>query len=193
MRTVAPWIVLLCLVGAVGCTQTDDGEVIEPSMEASVPPPRDAGSARADDAAATGQDVGATDVVSASDAGTILPSDDLGGSRDGGMTGDDSGLPRVGLMSGGDICGNGLDDDLDGFVDQDCACDPGASQPCYPGRADQAGGTRCQWGTMRCAPGGTWLACTGAGSPEIEQCNGIDDNCDGRVDEECSCPTEGAT
>ncbi|MDO9017702.1 MAG: MopE-related protein [Deltaproteobacteria bacterium] len=204
MRSLAPWIVLSCLVGAVGCTQTDDGEVIEPGMEASVRPPDDANAAGADNGS-TSLDAGATDTGEGTDAGVITPGDDLGASGDGSstgdgstrgdgsMTGDDSGLPRVGLMSGGDICGNGLDDDLDGVVDQDCPCEPDTTQPCYPGRADQAGGTRCQWGTMRCAAGGTWLACAGAGSPEIEQCNGVDDNCDGRVDEECSCPTEGAT
>ena len=138
MRSVAPWIVLSCLIGAVGCTQTDDGEVIEPTMEASVRPPRDASSAGADDAT-PGPDVNASDAVAATDAGVIIPGDDLGGTADGSMSGDDSGLPRVGLVSGGDICGNGLDDDLDGYVDQDCVCDPGTSQPCYPGRADHGG------------------------------------------------------
>src|SRR5262249_44454934 len=47
-------------------------------------------------------------------------------------------------------------------------------------------------GTQTCSAGGTWAACTGDVKPAAETCNGVDDNCDGRVDEGCSC-TNGAT
>jgi MYXO-CTERM domain-containing protein len=41
----------------------------------------------------------------------------------------------------------------------------------------------CAPGTRTCASAGTWGACSGAIAPGIEVCNGIDDNCNGVVDE----------
>src|SRR5205823_924481 len=39
---------------------------------------------------------------------------------------------------------------------------------------------------------GSWGACVGAVAPSTETCNGVDDNCDGTIDEGCSC-TDGTT
>ena len=50
-----------------------------------------------------------------------------GGSNDTGPA-DDTGRTDGG--NGGDVCGNGLDDDGDGQVDEQCSCEPGSSQPC---------------------------------------------------------------
>jgi hypothetical protein len=74
---------------------------------------------------------------------------------------------------------NGIDDDCDGVADPGCACVNGSTRSC-----GSAVG-RCKQGTQTCA-GGQWGACVGAVNPIAEVCgNGIDDNCNGRVDEGC--------
>jgi hypothetical protein len=84
------------------------------------------------------------------------------------------------------VCGNGLDDDCDGQVDEGLAgcCGSGTTRPC--GVAQGA----CAVGSTLCAADGTWGACLGAGGDAVtlpgqvaESCNGLDDDCDGRVDE----------
>ena len=71
-----------------------------------------------------------------------------------------------------EIC-NGLDDDEDGDIDEDVPelgvdCDSGALGECARGR------TLCRNGNLECDP---------IRAPNIERCNGFDDDCDGVVDE----------
>lgn len=73
-----------------------------------------------------------------------------------------------------EIC-NALDDDCDGAADEDFLCVGGTTRACA---------TSCGTaGTQSCETGCNFGACVAA-----EQCNGIDDDCDGTVDEDGGCP-----
>jgi hypothetical protein len=89
-----------------------------------------------------------------------------------------------------DPCGDGLDGDMDGAIDEGCMCSAGTQQPCFRGEAALAGVGACNWGVQNCVSGmefGTWDACSGDGSSTTESCDGVDDDCDGATDEGCEC------
>ena len=70
-----------------------------------------------------------------------------------------------------EVC-NGLDDDCDGTTDEDIA-----SEPCYVGI-----GICARQGMIVCA--NSALSCDAVpGEPQLEACNGLDDDCDGVTDE----------
>jgi len=72
---------------------------------------------------------------------------------------------------------NGIDDDCDGLVDEDF---PELLAPCFDG----VGGCRAT-GVVRCLADGSGTECLAqATAPQDERCNGIDDDCDGGVDED---------
>lgn len=116
------------------------------------------------------------DAAPQSDAG---PTGDVGAITD---TGGDA-LPTDGTVPPGDatptadatasteLC-NGLDDDLDRTIDEN----PNeAGQPCNEGIPDGCNGsTVCEDGVVQCRV-------ANANTPEI--CNGVDDNCNGAIDE----------
>lgn len=92
---------------------------------------------------------------------------------------------------GPDGTGNGLDDNCDGQVDEGCAsCTEGATQSCYSGSpADViAPPSICRHGTQTCI-GGEWGPCLDEVTPIPEVCDigGLDENCDGSVNEGCDC------
>src|SRR5690554_1000636 len=80
-----------------------------------------------------------------------------------------------------EICGDGIDNDCDGIVDNGC-------EYCPPGVVDC---DAYQDGLIElpCPDGGARNACGGCGEvSEVEICgDGIDNNCNGRVDEGCPC------
>lgn len=74
---------------------------------------------------------------------------------------------------------NGRDDDCDGVID-------GMTRACYTGPAATRDVPVCHDGTQICAvvtpDVENWGACVGEQLPTPEVCNGLDDNCDGIVD-----------
>ena len=81
-----------------------------------------------------------------------------------------------------ELC-NGLDDDCDGQIDEDF---PSLGQGCDDGQIGLCRGT----GTYQCRPDGSGVQCviTSPGqAPTDEVCNGIDDNCNGQIDEGLNC------
>ncbi len=86
--------------------------------------------------------------------------------------------------SEGETCGNGLDDDVDGRVDEACTCDAMATQQCYLGDpTDPIGTGACAWGTQQCWPRGEWGPCSGYVALGAEECtDAVDNDCDGQVD-----------
>lgn len=103
---------------------------------------------------------------------------------------DDSGLiAHADSGAGVEVCGNHFDDDGDGEVDEDCACNPDETpeQWCYPGPEGTMDVGPCQAGTQYCVKRdefSSWGECKGGVGPQPEICNdNIDNNCNGVVDD----------
>ncbi len=79
-----------------------------------------------------------------------------------------------------EIC-DGRDQDCDGVVDEDVE-----PPRCYPGPDGTEGVGECVAGGRRC-DAGRHVTCVGARTPLAERCDGLDDDCDGRVDEKLGC------
>ncbi len=82
-----------------------------------------------------------------------------------------------------DLC-DGIDNNCDGVENPSCTCVDGTSRAC--GAPDGMGGFleegACNSGRQLCV-GGVYTSCIGAVFPETETCNGVDDDCDGLVDD----------
>jgi hypothetical protein len=85
-----------------------------------------------------------------------------------------------GVQPGTEVC-NGLDDNCDGIID-------GMKANCYTGPPNTQNVGLCvggQWQCVAAAGSGipTWGPCVGQILPVAEVCNGLDDNCNGQVDD----------
>ncbi|MFK7999254.1 MAG: hypothetical protein AB8H86_06635 [Polyangiales bacterium] len=103
------------------------------------------------------------------------------GEDGGGDAGEGLGEPRT------EVCGNGVDDDADGRIDNGCDCTVGTVRACWlgPVGADEVG--ECSAGQQACEPEGevgVWGLCVDQDLPSTEiSATGLDEDCDGLVDE----------
>lgn len=85
-------------------------------------------------------------------------------------------IPNISAL---EICDGITDENCDGETDEGCVCVNGAEQSCGP---EEAGTGECLAGILRCE-NGVWNLCAGARWPDLEFCDGLDNDCDGEADE----------
>ncbi len=109
-----------------------------------------------------------------------------GGTSAGGTAGTGAGGSGAGMnVDAGppDKCGNGLDDNGNGLVDEGCPCKTGQTQKCWSGPASVRNVGACKDGVQACQSFGefmSWGQCLGEVLPSTEiPGNGIDEDCNG--------------
>jgi len=72
----------------------------------------------------------------------------------------------IGTVLPPEICGNGLDDNGNGYIDEGCSCKVNATQACWPGDPKMRHVGRCKDGVQTCSADDVefpkWGACVGA-------------------------------
>jgi hypothetical protein len=175
----------------LGCAAVEDGEGAPlPPLSASAL--SDAGTTPSTEAGSPTSSPDSSAPVTA-DVDASLPA---GG--DAAVSVSDASNPRPATGAGGpELCDNGWDDDLDGLVDENCACNGSTTKACHFGPNDSSGNV-CPQGVQTCASTSEfsfWGPCVSTGAPPPkdlcacipETCdNQKDDNCNGQVDEGCA-------
>jgi hypothetical protein len=104
-------------------------------------------------------------LVGCGESSSIQTKDSFGGSADGGT------------LNQKEVCGDGIDNDADGQIDEACPCKLGATQACYPGSAETRNHSPCRDGVQTCVNAGEfnrWGNCVGAVIPtSSSNCGGI--------------------
>lgn len=92
-----------------------------------------------------------------------------------------------------EICGDGVDNNCDGVIDEGCECDPGETVACYSGPSSTREVGKCRDGDMTCSSHSAWGTCVGDVTPVDEDCDdGVDNDCDGDIDgADSQCDTGG--
>jgi hypothetical protein len=108
-------------------------------------------------------------------------------------SGGDAGAPS----SAGERCGDEVDNNGNGVVDEGCGCEEDSTQPCYSGPPETRNVGACRDGVQECTGQGGyahWGECEGEALPGAEECDGLDNDCDRAADEDCpgGCTPEGA-
>ncbi|MFT3697397.1 MAG: choice-of-anchor L domain-containing protein [Kofleriaceae bacterium] len=76
----------------------------------------------------------------------------------------------------------------------DGPCNPGATRDCYDGQSGTENVGPCHGGTQMCLGTGEWSSCMNEVTPAAENCgDGIDNNCNGMVDEDIDSDGDGYT
>lgn len=93
------------------------------------------------------------------------------------------------IKPGKERCDNDLDDNCNGLVNEGCRCaQKGSTRPCYRGNLSTQSVLPCHAGSQECLPDNTWSAvCEQQALPKKEECNGLDDDCNGQIDDNCPC------
>lgn len=84
------------------------------------------------------------------------------------------------LLTGGnpEVCGDAIDNNCNGQVNEGCACAAGSSLSCSTGMSGV-----CAAGTTTCFADGTGFGpCSPSTFGSAEVCNGLDDDCNGVID-----------